>query len=138
MPEIEHEIKIKAAPSAVFEALTTADGLTGWYAAVVESNNGGWAVTHTSKDDLKFAFEVTDSDSPSKVSWRCTTGPNQAEGTVTTYQLSDTGDGRTLVELSHTEWPHTDGNYRMCNTRWAIVLHHLKQYLETGEKNPAY
>ena len=138
MPEIEHEIKIKAAPNAVFDALTTADGLSGWYSAEVEDSNGGWAFTHTSKDDLKFAFAVTESESPSKVSWRCTEGPNHAEGTTITYLLSETGDGRTLVEFSHTEWPHTEGNYRMCNTRWAILLHHLKEYLETGEKTPAY
>ena len=138
MPEIEHEIKIKASPSAVFEALTTADGLSGWYAEEVASSNGGWAFTHHSKDALKFAFEVTESESPSKVAWRCTEGPNQAKGTMTSYLLSDTGDGRTLVEFSHTEWPGSDGNFRKCNTFWAILLHHLKQYVETGQKTPAY
>ena len=138
MAEIQHELKIKADPSAVFDALTTAEGLKGWYAAEVENQNGGWTFTHTSKDHLKFAFEVTESESPSKVSWRCSEGPNQAKGTSTTYLLSDTGDGRTLVELSHTEWPGSEGNYRKCNTFWGIMLYHLKQYLETGEKTPAF
>ena len=138
MPEIQHEIKIKADPNSVFNALTTVEGLKGWYAAEVEDRNGEWAFTHTSKDDLKFAFEVTESESPSKVAWRCTEGPNQAKGTITTYRLSETEDGRTLVEFSHTEWPSSEGNYRKCNTFWAILLHHLRQYVETGEATPAF
>ena len=35
MTEINHEIKIKAAPERVFAALTTEDGLKGWYSAHV-------------------------------------------------------------------------------------------------------
>ena len=138
MPEIHHEIKIKADPEAVFAALTTVDGLKGWYAAEVEDRSGSWAFTHTSKDHLKFVFEVTESESPSRVGWRCSEGPNDAAGTTTTYLLSATGDGRTLVEFSHTQWPGSEGNFRKCNTNWAILLHHLKQYVETGTATPAF
>ena len=31
MPEIDHEIKIAAAPEQVFAALTTLDGVKGWH-----------------------------------------------------------------------------------------------------------
>lgn len=29
-------------------------------------------------------------------------------------------------------WRCTYGNFRKCNTTWAVLLHHLRDYVETG------
>lgn len=81
---------------------------------------------------------MTESTSPKRVVWKCVEGPGDAVGTNVTVELSQPEPGRTLVELAHTGWPGTHGNYRKCNTYWGLLLHHLKQYVETGKASPAF
>lgn len=139
MTEINHEIKIKAAPEKVFSALTTADGLKGWYSAQVEGDGTPghtWRFRFTERPT--FLWEVTESTAPTRVVWRCVEGPGDATGTDVTIQLSQSEPGRTLVDFAHKGWPGTHGNYRKCNTHWGVLLHHLKQYVETGVASPAF
>jgi uncharacterized protein YndB with AHSA1/START domain len=139
MPEIEHEIKINETPQKVFAALTTADGLKSWYSAHVEGDGTPgheWRFQFTERPT--FRWEVTESTAPTRVAWRCTEGPGDSVGTEVAVQLSPADPGRTLVELAHSGWPGTDGNYRKCNTYWGVLLYHLKQYAETGVARPAF
>jgi hypothetical protein len=59
-------------------------------------------------------------------------------GTIARFQISPLSDGRTLVEFSHSGWPDTKGNFRKCNTLWAVLLFHLKKYLSTKQAEPAF
>jgi hypothetical protein len=52
--------------------------------------------------------------------------------------LATIPDGRTLLEFAHTGWRDDDGNFRKCNTLWAILLYHLQRYLETRKGEPAF
>jgi hypothetical protein len=72
------------------------------------------------------------------VAWKCAAGPGDSPGTIVSFHLSLLADGRTLVEQDHQGWPGTHGNYRKCNTYWGVLLHHLKQYVETGVPAPAF
>ncbi len=72
------------------------------------------------------------------VEWQCVAGPGHSVGTVARFQLSLSDGGRTLVEFSHAGWPDADDNLRKCNTLWAILLFHLKKYLEVGKAAPAF
>ena len=139
MTEIAHEIKIKAAPDKVFAALSTANGLKGWYSAHVEGDGRPghtWRFGFTERPTFK--WEVTESTSPKRVVWTCFEGPNDAVGTKVTVELSQHESGRTLVEFEHAGWPGTHGNYRKCNTYWGLLLHHLKKHVETGVAGPAF
>ena len=139
MAEIHHELKIQAAPERVFEALTTAQGLRGWHSAEVEGDGAPghtWRFVHTGRPT--FRWQVTACSAPTQVAWRCEEGPGDSVGTSVSFRLSKADDARTLVELVHTGWPGTHGNFRKCNTYWGVLLHHLRQYVETGTPRPAF
>lgn len=139
MPEIEHEIRIAAAPERVFAALTTVDGVKGWHTPTVAGDGevgGEWVFTFA--DHPEFGWEVVTSTSPSEVVWRCTRGPGDSVGTTATFTLAPTDDGRTLLEHVHSGWPGTHGNFRKCNTTWGVLLHHLRDYVETGDVATAF
>jgi uncharacterized protein YndB with AHSA1/START domain len=139
MVDIQHEIKIRAMPERVFQALTSVEGLTAWHSAGVQGDSArGGVLTFEHTSAPTFRWEVTESVSPMRVAWKCLAGPGNSAGTVVTFDLSATADGRTLVELAHTGWPDTRGNYRKCNAYWGVLLFHLKQYVETGARNPAF
>ena len=139
MPEIDHEIKIASTPEQVFTALTTLDGVKGWHTPVAKGTGevgSEWVFSFT--DHSEFGWEVVTSEAPGKVVWRCTRGPGDSVGTTAAFTLTRTGDDRTLVEHVHAGWPGTHGNFRKCNTTWGVLLHHLRDYVETGDAAPAF
>lgn len=139
MADIAHEIKVRATRETVFAALSTREGMQGWHTAHVA---GDGSVGSTWKFDFpghpSFTWEIVASEPENRVEWRCAEGPGDSVGTKVEYRLSDTGDGRTLVEQVHSGWESEGGSYRKCNTLWGVLLHHLQQYAETNTAAPAY
>lgn len=139
MPQIDHEIKIAATPERVFAALTTLDGVKGWHTPTATgSGDVGTEWVFSFADHPEFGWEVVTSEAPSTVVWRCTRGPGDSVGTTASFTLARTADDRTLVEHAHAGWPGTHGNFRKCNTTWGVLLHHLRDYVETGDAAPAF
>jgi uncharacterized protein YndB with AHSA1/START domain len=138
MSEIDHELKIDAPPERVFAALTTLEGVRGWHApAASGSGEVGTEWTFPYANHPEFRWEVTESETPARAAWRCTRGPGDSVGTTATFTITP-ADGRTVVELRHAGWPGTHGNFRKCNTTWGVLLHHLRDYVETGQPATAF
>jgi uncharacterized protein YndB with AHSA1/START domain len=138
VPDIDHEIKIDGPPERVFAALTTLDGVTGWHTP--GSRGTGevgteWVFGYAGHPE--FRWQIVVSDAPTRVVWRCTHGPGDSVGTTATFTVGS-ADGRTVVELQHGGWPGTHGNFRKCNTTWGVLLHHLRDYVETGQPAAAF
>ena len=138
MPDIDHEIKIAATSERVFAALTTPEGVKSWHNPIVAGDGAvGSEWVFSFADHPEFGWEVVSSESPERVVWRCTRGPGDSVGTTATFTLVAAGE-RTLLELQHSGWPGTHGNFRKCNTTWGVLLHHLRDYVETGDAAPAF
>ncbi|BBY29865.1 SRPBCC family protein [Mycolicibacterium sediminis] len=138
MPEIDHEIKVSASPEEVFAALSTLDGVKGWHTPNTTGTGevgSEWVFAYSGHPE--FGWEVVTSDPTTQVEWRCTRGPGDSVGTTATFTVAPT-EGRTLVELRHGGWPGTHGNFRKCNTTWGVLLHHLRDYVETGQPATAF
>lgn len=134
MTTIDHEIKIEASPEAVEKALSNLNDLKAWHTARIEGKPGG-VLSFEGTDKPVFEWKI--SVDHRSITWECMEGPGDSIGSKAIYSLSETDDGKTLVELQHTSWPDQEGNYRKCNTLWGILLHHLKTYVETGKRAPA-
>lgn len=138
MTEIHQEIKIRASRERVFAALTTAEGLRGWISWQVGGQGkpgDTWLFEFAERPALR--WEVTESTPLIRVAWQCVGGASDTIGTVAVVKLFQCEPADTLVELTHSGWPGTGGNYPSCNATWGSLLHHLKQYVETGVPSPA-
>jgi uncharacterized protein YndB with AHSA1/START domain len=138
VPEIDHEIRISGSPEQVFAALSTLDGVKGWHTPGTQGTGqvgSEWVFAYA--DHPEFGWEVIASEEPTRVSWRCTRGPGDSVGTTATFSVAS-ADGRTVVELQHGGWPGTHGNFRKCNTTWGVLLHHLRDYVESGVPATAF
>lgn len=139
MPAIDHEIKLAAPVDRVFAALTTAEGLRSWHNTDVTGTGAvgsEWQFRFGERPE--FRWKIVASDPGLHVAWECTQGPGDAPGSRVTFDLTAADDGRTLLAFKHSGWPGTHGNYRKCNTTWGVLLHHLKQFAETGNASPAF
>jgi uncharacterized protein YndB with AHSA1/START domain len=138
MADINHEIKINASPQAVYNALTTASGLSNWHTAKTEPVEGrGETYAMRPQGGPDFEWKIVKVDSQT-VEWQCVRGPGHSVGTIARFEFSGLEDGSTLLEFSHSGWPDTSGNFRKCNTLWGVLLFHLRKYLKTHEADPAF
>jgi hypothetical protein len=136
MVDIAHEIKVHAPPQKIRQALSTQSDLEAWHGGRVTSTDGELRFDFADGTPT-FRWAVQPGASADEITWRCLQGPGDSVGTAVTFRISPADKGRTLIECTHTGWPHTGGNYRKCNTLWGVLLHHLRQFLETGQHGPA-
>lgn len=139
MPDITHEIRIAAPRDRVYRALTSGTELSAWYTPDVAGTGlvgGEWHFRFAGRPD--FRWRIVAAEPGRHLAWECAAGPGDAVGTTVDYGLEPTADGRTLVVCTHAGWPGTHGNFRKCNTLWGGLLHHLKDYVETGVPRPAF
>ena len=136
MVDIHHEIKVHASPERIRDALGTAKGLESWHGGKIGSADGAWRFEFAGGAPT-FRWAVERTGSPDKFLWRCIEGPGDSVGTRASFIISAADKERTLIEFAHRGWPHTGGNFRKCNTQWAILLHHLRDFVETGKAAPA-
>ncbi len=138
MSDIVQELTIEATPENVFHALTTSDGITGWWSNHVMAEPKVGSLT-----DVRFEngevmkFEMTDLEVGKKVHWRCRLSPHNWEGSTITWDLTPTAKGTRLLFGQHNLTVGATG-YRIEETRagWEYFLESLKSYLETGKGTP--
>lgn len=137
MVDILHRVGVaKASATEVYEALTTVDGLAGWW---TDQTTGDPEVGGT----LEFRFipggfdmEVVELEPARRVRWQVSDGPDEWIGTHVTFDLSDV-DGYTIVLFKHEGWEQPGEFMHHCSTKWASYLLSLKQFVETGTGAPA-
>jgi uncharacterized protein YndB with AHSA1/START domain len=136
MVDILHRIGVeKASPQEVYDALTTVDGLAGWW---TDQTTGDPEVGGT----IEFRFipggfdmEVVELEPAKRVHWQVADGPPEWVGTHVTFDLSEV-DGYTIVLFKHEGWREPDEFMHHCSTKWGSYLMSLKALAETGEGAP--
>ena len=141
MADILHRIGVLTeTPDKVYDALTTIDGLAGWWTAETKSKNSGGAVG----DLIEFRFppvggfdmEVLEAVPAKRVTWRVADGPEEWLGTTIDFELRQDGD-YTIVLFKHEGWREPVEFMHHCSTKWGQFLMSLKALVETGEGAPA-
>ena len=137
MAKSSHKIRVHATPDQVYQALSTKDGLKGWFTAQMDGEVGeGQDVRMHFKGKESFGWHLAQVK-PGHVRWNCTEGPGSAKGTSLTYVLKGEG-GDTVIECDHDGWPEEHEALATCNTLWGMLMGHLKTFAETGKPAPAF
>ncbi len=142
MVNIIHRVGIRAPISKVYSALSTIEGLAGWWTRETtgDSRIGKLIVFRfrNPKGDVigEMGMEVVALDSNKKVEWTCTSGPPEWIGTALTFELTQDGE-YTVVLFGHNNWREAVEFTAHCSTKWAIFLMSLKDLVETGKGKPA-
>jgi len=142
MVDIIHRIGIKAPLSRVYEAVSTVEGVAGWWTKETtgESKLGGavQVLFRNGKGDEigKMQFELLELKPNEAVRWRFKAGPNEWLGTEVTFKLVQEGD-QTIVLFGHRNWREPVEFMAHCSMKWATFLLSLRQLGETGKGKPA-
>jgi uncharacterized protein YndB with AHSA1/START domain len=153
-----HRIIINAPAEQVYEAITTQDGLAGWWTSDIKVKPAVGNTARFSFGPSYFKEMVITALMPGKqVKWNCVTGAGEWIGTDITFQLQS-GDSDsllaahpemegqlqqqktlhngTLLIFNHNNWKEATPMYAECNYTWGQFLKSLKLFCETGKGLP--
>jgi uncharacterized protein YndB with AHSA1/START domain len=136
MVDILHRIGVTASPDDVFAALTTVDGLAGWWTEDTTGDSQVGGVLRFRFVPGGFDMLVRDLEPAKLVRWEVVEGPEEWIGTTVEFELTQE-DGFTIVMFRHEGWEEPVEFMSHCSTKWATFLMSLKQLVETGKGEPA-
>lgn len=154
MPNLTHRLIIAASAEAVYDALTTSEGLSAWWTpgASATPETGKLAVFPFGTDYRKVMM-IEELSKNNYVKWKCTEGADEWIDTEITFALEKFGaaanpemNGQleqlkiskdmTLLSFAHSGWKSQSAMFAECNYTWALFLRSLKLYCETGSGSP--
>jgi uncharacterized protein YndB with AHSA1/START domain len=137
MADILHRIGVRTpTPEKVYDALTTIDGLAGWWTtSTTGKTDAGGVIEFRFPGVGGFDMEVVDVRPHEKVTWRVADGPEEWLGTTVDFDLRQDGD-YTIVLFRHEGWREPVEFMNHCSTKWGQFLMSLKELVETGTGAP--
>jgi len=131
-------VDIDAPPESVFGALTTLEGIAGWWTSNVTGNGseGGRLDLGFDGLDEHITMQVEEAESD-QVTWRCErhTGHPEWEGTTITFSLTARTRG-TRLAIHHRGLVPTLECYEQCFAGWQHFARSIKAYVELGHGRP--
>ena len=138
------ELALAAAPAAVYAALTTHTGLSGWWSKDCEVGTavGATSTFRFGATSKTMAIEALEPER--EVRWRCIAcdinHPQIMQkdgwlGTVLTFRLEAQGNG-TLLRFTHLGLTPEVECYGLCSAGWRHCLGSLRRYVESGAGAP--
>jgi uncharacterized protein YndB with AHSA1/START domain len=158
MPNIRHELLIAATADKIYTAITSKQGLAGWWTPGAEAKAERGSIAHFAfGPDYFKEMKITKLEPSKRVEWACTAGVEEWVGTALSFELH-AGDTHallkshpeakgqleqhphlangTLLAFAHDNWRSYTPMFAECNYTWGRFLRSLKLLCETGAGMP--
>jgi uncharacterized protein YndB with AHSA1/START domain len=135
MPDILHRVGIKSSMEKVYEAITTREGLAGWWTNDTQGKGEVGGVLQFRFGAGGFDMKVLELHPAQSVLWQVVDGPEEWIGTKVSWELKQQGE-HVVVLFEHQGWTKPVEFMHHCSTKWAIFLMSLKSLVETGKGAP--
>jgi len=137
MVDILHRIATTTAtPEKLYDALTTVEGLAGWWTEKTTGDAGLGGKVEFRFPDGGFVMEVEELRPSERVVWRVVDGPEEWVGTTVEWDMRQDGDWTVLL-FAHRGWREPVEFMHHCSTKWAVFLQSLKALVEGGTAAPS-
>ncbi len=137
MKTIIHAVHIHTEPAIVYRALTTQEGLSGWWTTQVsvEERQGG-IIDFTFHGDFHPDMKQTTLRPERLVAWHCVGGhPNWQDNTFRFDLENRDGETHLMFRQEYAQ-ELSDEAYGIYNFNWGYYLQSLKLLCETGTGTP--
>jgi uncharacterized protein YndB with AHSA1/START domain len=139
MARIVYELDIEAPLEQVGGALTSREGIAGWWTDDVTLAGGAGAVMTLGFAVAPLPFKLrVDEASPLHVAWSSVGEfPPHWAGTQVTWTLTPAGQS-TTVRFVHDGWASDNGPFGSSALTWGRLMDSLKRFAETGSAAPLF
>src|SRR5215467_13226109 len=130
--DILHSIDIEATPQQLYAALTTREGLAGWYTPQpkCEAKIGG-LIELGFGNLTTLGFRIDELEPHRRITWSCVEAPPEWIGTYVRFDMTPNED-TTKLRFSHTGLPPGYEHFPTFNYLWGQYVRSLKLFAETG------
>jgi hypothetical protein len=135
MSDLLHSIQVASPCEAVFPLVSTAAGLSNWWASDVTESHGAVELGFFNRETV-YRLLPQANEPPKHAEWACETGHEWA-GTRLVFHLAPAGAG-TLVHFTHAGWKSPTDYFVSCNTVWGELLFRLKAAAEGRSRGPLF
>jgi uncharacterized protein YndB with AHSA1/START domain len=137
MNKIIHFVHIHASCEKVYRALTTEEGLAGWWSTAVSLQPGvGGVISFHFTGDFNPDMEMTKLEPSQRVEWKCIAGHDNWRDNTFSFELQDSDGETDLMFVQVYAQELSDEVYGTYNFNWGYSLGSLKSFCETGMGTP--
>ena len=136
--DYETTTRVRASADAVFDAITTASGLTAWWTDASGSGDTGGELEFAMSAPTPLRVHVDDATRPTSVQWtvtQCDFEPDWV-GTRPTFTITQLDRDACELEFRHVGLTDELDCIDMCTAGWNHYISSLHDYAETGRGNP--
>lgn len=134
MTDIYHQVGVKADVRSAYSALTTLEGLSGWWTTTTgKTETDGILYFHFGDNTIQMT--VVELIIDKKIVWLCSEKEGEWKDTSITFDLVES-DEQVFINFSHSNWKKQTELCAHCCTKWAVFMLSLKDYLEKGQGHP--
>lgn len=135
MPDILHDLAVRAPIEQVFDAVSRPEGLDHWWTlAASGSPDLGAELVLGFGPGYDWRARVARCEPPTSFELEITRADADWTGTRVGFEL-EAGEATTL-RFHHRGWREANPHFRASSFCWALYLRHLKRYLENDERVP--
>ncbi len=138
MTDYTKTIRVQASPDALYDAVTTADGLSAWWTHAEGSGDTGGELRFTMSAPDPLHIHVDAATRPTSVRWtvtECTFEPEWV-GTHPTFSITPVDGDTSELEFTHVGLTDELECIDMCTAGWNHYLASIRDYAETGRGHP--
>jgi uncharacterized protein YndB with AHSA1/START domain len=132
MPDILHRYTIDAPRERVHDLVATKEGVQSWWNAHPNRGDESTLEVFFGGGDPAAVMEIVE-DTPERIVWRVTEGPDDWIDTTVTFAFAGRPDGGTTLLFTHGGWREANEFMHGCSTNWGAYLTSLKSGAESGE-----
>ena len=138
MKAILHVLDISGSRHDLYRALTTQDGLAGWWSTRVNAEPSvGSVIDFRFAGDFNPDMEITALDDDAEVSWRCVGGHEPWADSTFGFRIAELPDGRSRLRFRQDYATELgDDAYGTYNFNWGYYLESLRRYVVEGTGMP--
>ena len=136
MKTIIHAFRIHASAAKVFDALTTENGLSGWWSTAVQIDTATGTVHFRFTGDFNPQMKMLERHPGKHVVWKCVGGHANWDENTFSFNLSASGEETDVLFKQEYSRELSDTVYGTYNFNWGYYLNSLKQLCETGHGTP--
>jgi uncharacterized protein YndB with AHSA1/START domain len=132
-------VRVKASPEAVFDALTTTNGLAAWWNPATGSGDTGGELRLLMDAPEPLVMHVDAAARPTTVAWTVTDCPFLTDwvGTRPTFTITSVDTDTTELHFRHYGLSEDLECIDMCTRSWHFyIMTSLRDYLEVGRGSP--
>ena len=135
-----HQVNVKATPDAIYKAVSTAQGLQGFWTSDSEAEANVGSIATFGFGGPTQRMRIDELKPGKRVKWTALADFPNWDGTTVTWEISSAENGETGVLFRHADWPEkvSQDDLGSINYTWGLIVERLKEYAETGKPNPLF